>query len=125
MLRAEQLKSLPRFGVMPPQVWKEVGTSFLGGFLRACTVHMEGQDEAGKVIRSCVAVGRSIVGQEAAAGKSVVDGGNVVISVNYRSCFCYLLSGCKSTACRNWDFVRNVDMSRQSCLCHIGPRILG
>lgn len=44
---------------MPPQVWNEADTVFLNGFLHACTIHIEGRDEAGKV---CSAVGRSVVG---------------------------------------------------------------
>lgn len=35
--------------VSSSKVWRERSSSFVEGFLRACAVHLEGRDEAGKV----------------------------------------------------------------------------
>ncbi|CAM9616583.1 unnamed protein product [Ectocarpus sp. 13 AM-2016] len=42
-------KVLAQAGDAGLDAWKERSPSSLGGFLRACTVHVEGQDEAGKL----------------------------------------------------------------------------
>ncbi|CAM9326651.1 unnamed protein product, partial [Ectocarpus sp. 4 AP-2014] len=42
-------KVLAQAGDAGLDAWKERSPSSLGGFLRACTVHVQGQDEAGKI----------------------------------------------------------------------------